>query len=487
MADVLAPTPEDGFEVATNKPEYRSKLVDLMVAAANSIPEGAPVGTVKQRPDGTFVAVRCGDVSPHPASWVYVRVMPGACEEPYGDDADSWPSYGEITPEPEGCGIGLDGECEGKCRKGDAPIGTIARRPDGGYIAIMNELGWEYFYLDVRKPRLDTDGDHADSWPQIRPDQWPDQSGLDWLPPGEEPLVPRPDPTDHPSREELRAYFHKDLAEHCQADDPDEYHEGDKPRLERLMREPSVFDADEVEELAKWLSIHLGTWPEEEWGRRVKPNYYHDRARELLDFGYRKVSDATAQQERAIRGTVEDALRPDDVELLETDPMEFVRRTQQEPATTHPVSPESTNCVPKPRTPRVVDRLGVDEQGSRWHGAEGAAVYFHSGESWRTNQGNVFAAGYQPNWNAPYTEILEPPPEAEGESSPKSSPRVLPSLDCEEARDGTVWEEPDGWRFWFNGEWRTDNGTRGRDLNLYQPCLLRLSTRSYTEVLPDVG
>lgn len=131
---------------------------------------------------------------------------------------------------------------------------------------------------------------------------------------------------------------------------------------------------------------------------------------------------------------------------------------QQEPATTHPVSPESTNCVPKPRTPRVVDRqqepalrerfpeqasayvadpelvevddeplpsgslitpkprtprvvdrLGVDERGSRWHGAEGAAAYFHDGQSWRTNQGRVFPAGYQPDWNAPYTEILGDP------------------------------------------------------------------------------
>lgn len=34
---------------------------------------------------------------------------------------------------------------------------------------------------------------------------------------------------------------------------------------------------------------------------------------------------------KVVRGTVEAALRPDDVELLETDPMEFVRRTQQEP------------------------------------------------------------------------------------------------------------------------------------------------------------
>lgn len=102
---------------------------------------------------------------------------------------------------------------------------------------------------------------------------------------------------------------------------------------------------------------------------------------------------------------------------------------QQEPAYTVAAASEemakywdNSIVTTTKREPRVVDRLGVDERGSRWHGAEGAAAYFHDGQSWRTNQGRVFAAGYQPDWNAPYTEILEP--------------RVLPSLDCEEARDG---------------------------------------------------
>ncbi|WP_457062745.1 hypothetical protein [Mycobacteroides abscessus] len=266
-----------------------------------------------------------------------------------------------------------------------APVGTIARRPDGKWIAVRTTGNaasnwWTYSYTGVLPVETLRVPD-ADSWPVIY--------------------------------------------------DPDEYHEGDKPRLERLMREPSVFDAD------PHGTVNLdGTLP------TFTP-------------------DPTAQQEPAY--TVAAASE----EMAKYWDNSIVTTTKREP--------------------RVVDRLGVDEQGSRWHGAEGAAAYFHDGQSWRTNQGRVFAAGYQPDWNAPYTEILEPQPEAEGESSPKSSPRVLPSLDCEEARDGTVWEEPDGWRFWFNGEWRTDNGTRGRDLNLYQPSLLRLSTRSYTEVLPDVG
>ncbi|SKY29882.1 Uncharacterised protein [Mycobacteroides abscessus subsp. massiliense] len=162
-----------------------------------------------------------------------------------------------------------------------APVGAIARRPDGKNIALRVSDGERPYWVYLYGKHWDT----ADSWPQIRPDQWPDQSGLDWFPPGEEPLVPRPDPTDHPSREELQEYFHKDLAEHCQADDPDEYHEGDKPRLERLMREPSVFDAD------PHGTVNLdGTLP---------------------------------------------TFTPDPT-------------ARQEPATTHSVSPESTNCVPKP-------------------------------------------------------------------------------------------------------------------------------------------
>lgn len=188
-----------------------------------------------------------------------------------------------------------------------APVGTIARRPDGGYIAIMNELGWEYFYLDVRKPRLDTDGDYADSWPQIRPDQWPDQAGLDWFPPGEEPLVPRPDPT--------------------------------------AQQEPAYTVAAASEEMAKY------------WDNSI------------------------------------------------------VTTTKREP--------------------RVVDRLGVDEQGSRWRDENGLIHSFTEGADggrWKTQIGGSWypwAKGVVPH-GGEYTEIV--------------GPRVLPSLDCEDARDGTIWE-----------------------------------------------
>lgn len=354
-----------GAEMTWEDPEY---AVSEMFAAANSIPEGAPVGTVKQRTDGTFVAVRCGDVSPYPASWVYVRVMPGACEEPYGDDADSWPSYGEITPEPEGCGIGLDGECEGKCRKGYAPVGTIARRPDGEWIAWRTEDGWGYRFIGDEEPNEWPPGSSiADFWPQIRPDEWPEQVGLDWFPPGEEPIVPRPDPT--------------------------------------AQQEPG-------ESLARGLD----------------------------DIAAGRVSRR------------DDYLEP-----------------QPEPK----LCSGCYQCqAPKPPgTPRVVDRLGVDEQGSRWLDASGLVWSFKNGW-WKTMDDGLEYGCVDPSIRGPFKEILEP--------------RVLPSLDCEEARDGTVWRGQNGWRFWFNGEWRTDNGTRGRDLELVVPRLLR-GGGSYTEVFPDVA
>ncbi|SLD35026.1 Uncharacterised protein [Mycobacteroides abscessus subsp. bolletii] len=282
-----------------------------------------------------------------------------------------------------------------------APVGTIARRPDGAWVALRDRFGWQYFHLGYPG-----DGIDADSWPVIFAPGEAVGSGP--TTDGGETYDPR-----EPSREELQEYFHKDLAEHCQADDP------------TAQQEPG-------ESLARGLD----------------------------DIAAGRVSRR------------DDYLEP-----------------QQEPATTHSVSPESTKCVPKPRTPRVVDSLGVDERGSRWRNRAYTEFWFQD-ECWnfRTKDGctSWFTAGYEPKMCI-FTEILEPQPKAEGESSPKSSPRVLPSLDCEEARDGTVWEEPEGWRFWFeNRGWRTDEGRRGQNFGLYNPVCLTVFP-SYTEVLPDVG
>ncbi|WP_206495639.1 hypothetical protein, partial [Mycobacteroides abscessus] len=149
---------------------------------------------------------------------------------------------------------------------------------------------------------------------------------------------------------------------------------------------------------------------------------------------------------KVVRGTVEDALRPDDVELLETDPMEFVRRTQQEPGES---LARGLDDIAAGRVSRRDDYLEPQQEP------------------------------------ADRLDLIDPIQRHRGDK-PSRTPRVLPSLNCEEARDGTVWRGQNGWRFWFNGEWRTDNGTRGRDLKLVVPRLLR-SGGPYTEVFPDVG
>lgn len=238
-----------------------------------------------------------------------------------------------------------------------APVGTIARRPDGEWIAWRTEDGWGYRFIGDEEPNEWPPGSSiADFWPVIY------------------------DPTDRPPREELREYFHKDLAEHCQADDPDEYpdeyHEGDKPRLERLMREPSVFDAD------PHGTVNLdGTLP------TFTP-------------------DPTAQQEPALRERF-----PEQASAYVADP----------------------------------ELAGVDDEP------------------------------------LPSGSLITP------------KPRVLPSLDCEEARDGTAWQAAfsntvhrRGWKFWYvpaEREWHTDGGYDGSGpLN----TLDFLTKRGpYTEVLGD--
>lgn len=66
------------------------KAVDALFAAANGIPEGAPVGTIARRPDGKYLAHRVRAAAgilweykclAYPEDWEYLRP----------DDADSWP------------------------------------------------------------------------------------------------------------------------------------------------------------------------------------------------------------------------------------------------------------------------------------------------------------------------------------------------------------------------------------------------------------
>ncbi|SLC65251.1 Uncharacterised protein [Mycobacteroides abscessus subsp. massiliense] len=182
-----------------------------------------------------------------------------------------------------------------------APVGTIARRPDGAWLAhyytnLSGTRAWLYWPLSADDDEDFPDDDAADSWPVIY--------------------------------------------------DPDEYHEGDKPRLERLMREPSVFDAD-----------------------------------------------PTAQQEPALRERF-----PEQASAYVADPE--LAEVDDEPL------PSGSLITPKPRTPRVVDRLGVDERGSRWRNCAGLE-FWHDGTRWVTPFGDLYGEDYEPDALPPYTEITD--------------------------------------------------------------------------------
>ncbi|SIC59260.1 hypothetical protein [Mycobacteroides abscessus] len=289
-----------------------------------------------------------------------------------------------------------------------APVGTIARRPDGGWVAHrtvgLDAPFWEYFRLDQNAPARKNQYD-ADSWPQIRPDQWPDQAGLDWFPPGEEPLVPRPDPT----------------ASNADA---------------APMSEPK----------GEMFGVILETLDSVEFYGVDAPYLALQVHNALRAAGYD--ADPTAQQEPEDEGKPEGctecgftAYELENGLCEECWPVDLNWHTE--------IAEVSTKT---PRTPRVVDRLGVDEQGSRWVNGKGMTYWFEDDRWYNQAEGEdtpfEFSVGYVPASEAPYTEIVEP--------------RVLPSLDCEEARDGTVWGPVDdlvGRRYKFvSGSWKSKVG-----------------------------
>ncbi|SIJ94992.1 Uncharacterised protein [Mycobacteroides abscessus subsp. abscessus] len=271
------------------------------------------------------------------------------------------------------------------------PVGTIARRPDGAFVAVRVlaedlEQYWTYTCVDHSGPDDDwPDRNDADSWPVI-------------YDPREGEALPQAGPcqsidpvSELKCSQTLGHEGNHGTCSGLEWSDPDEYHEGDKPRLERLMREPSVFDAD------PHGTVNLdGTLP------TFTP-------------------DPTAQQEpaerRAYLGPYEAPEEFTDgytVDALFKERAKYWNRN--DPATTHPVSPESTNCVPKPRTPRVVDRLGVDERDSEWTRREVSRdtyiwEYRFRGGVWNFRllgheYWTTLPPGADPVALGPYTEVL---------------------------------------------------------------------------------
>lgn len=361
-----------------------------------------------------------------------------------------------------------------------APVGTIARRPDGFWIAHMTESGWEYTELVTGTWR----GSDADSWPVIFTPGEAVGSGP--TTDGGETHDPR-----EPSREELRAYFHQDLAEHCQADDPDEYHEGDKPRLERQMREPSVFDADPHGTVN--LDGTLPTFTPDPTAQQEPPKGLYGKYRvERVDgkpiracFVLEYLDDLHANKALLEYAFSVERVNPELAKDLRTEWGKWPGRSQQEPAYTVAAASEemakywdNSIVTTTKRVPRVVDRLGVDEQGSRWRDENGLIHSFTEGADggrWKTQIGGSWypwAKGVVPH-GGEYTEIVEP--------------RVLPSLDCEEARDGTVWRSRNGFHYQHPADldsWRRRFGAdeTWEPLSLYGHLV---HCGPYTEVLGD--
>ncbi|QSM05126.1 Uncharacterised protein [Mycobacteroides abscessus subsp. abscessus] len=265
-----------------------------------------------------------------------------------------------------------------------APVGTIARRPDGEWIAWRTEDGWGYRFIGDEEPNEWPPGSSiADFWPQIRPDEWPDQSGLDWFPPGEEPIVPRPDPTAQ--QEPPKGLYGKYRVERVDGkpiracfvlEYLDDLH-ANKALLEY------AFSVERVNpELAKDLRAEWGKWP-----GRSQQEPGESLARGLDDLAAGRVSRR------------DDYLEP-----------------QPEPK----LCSGCCQCqAPKPpRTPRVVDRLGVDERGAEWKRRGISRVsyiweYRFRNGVWQVRLvGNEAWASMSPGTeptNGPYTEVLGDP------------------------------------------------------------------------------
>lgn len=386
----------DGVEMA----------VDEMIAAANSIPDGAPVGTIARRPDGAWKAERkAGGAGPY---WHYSTSAFWQADSPdwnSEDDADSWPVIYDPT--------------------GFSEL-SIDLGPDWGEWG-CNTLVEALSALGV-KPGMNL----GDIYEMV-------EQGLEWFPPGEEPLVPRPDPTAQQEPDRFPGIENPTTADHVGADNADEQLKLifalQCIRVERGLSVAHVGEALGLEDSEVERFESGSTNPTMSMIRR-----YARAVEAVFTVDVRKWEDSSAQQEPGeslARGL-------DDIAAGRVSRRDDYLEPQPEPK----LCSGCCQCqAPKPpRTPRVVDRLGVDEQGSLWRNRADTEFWFQD-ECWnfRTKDGctSWYTAGYEPKMRI-FTEILEP--------------RVLPSLDCEEARDGTEW------KFRLNGEPRSlvyrNNGWR---------------------------
>ncbi|SKD60295.1 Uncharacterised protein [Mycobacteroides abscessus subsp. massiliense] len=268
------------------------------------------------------------------------------------------------------------------------PVGTIARRPDGVVLAHKDGDGWKYWLLDAEQTSEMVVAQNADSWPVIY------------------------DPTGK-TLDELHVEIDRlDKAEDSALRERDYWEE----TVNRIL-----YTCSSEDEIGEWSSAND---PVERFIEQFKPV---------------KRIDPTAQQEptrepfkcpccKLVFGAGTDRIEVCDL-CVASHPITTrdASQTQQEPGEIdcrncdgrkcmgcvfrehpHDCADDCPECC-EPRTPRVVDRLGVDEQGSRWRNRVDTEFWFQD-KYWnfRTKDGctSWFAAGYEPKMCI-FTEVFD--------------------------------------------------------------------------------
>lgn len=319
------------------------KAIDALIAAANSIPEGMPVGTIARRPDGAWKAERkAGGAGPY---WHYSTSAFWQADSPdwnSEDDADSWPViYDPTKPEQKTYPYA----------EGD----TIVIGPECFQVPSKGAIAWKgVWYFD------------------------PDYQ-LNWFPPGEEPLVPRPDPTAQQEPDRFPGIENPTTADHVGADNADEQLKLifalQCIRVERGLSVAHVGEALGLEDSEVERFESGSTNPTMSMIRR-----YARAVEAVFTVDVRKWEDSSAQQEPGeslARGL-------DDIAAGRVSRRDDYLEPQQEPADRLDlIDPIQRHRGDKPsRTPRVVYRLGVNEQGSRWQDRQLGEWKF-DGQAWR--------------------------------------------------------------------------------------------------------
>lgn len=324
-----------------NNPWDPESFVDGLIAAANSIPEGAPVGTIARRPDGAFVAVRAlaEDLGHY---WTYTCVDHTVLANheilwPDRYDADSWPVIYDPTRD-----------------------------------QMIQE------YLEWSSTQIDTEA----------PDPTEDEAPLL----AEAASKPRVfyDPTEK-TIDELHAEIDRlDKAEDRALRERDHWQE----TVDRIL-----YTCSSEDEIGEWSSAND---PVERFIELFKPVDRIDPTAQQEPEGF-----AAAQHKEYLRAKAEfDTIAPK--------PRTAV--AQQEPEEPGPPSNAHIKLAKPPRTPRVVDRLGVDEQGSPWrellNGWEWVYLYDPKTDRWQrqTPNGLVkrYKPGAEPHRRGPFIEWGDP-------------------------------------------------------------------------------